>query len=293
MGMDRRGALLAALAMSLVGSSVAAASIIGDYPILTGQAIRYAAASVLLFLWALLTRRKIERPSGRDFLWLGAVALIGMVLFNVLLILATDRVDPSLVGAIAGSAPIVLAVVGALQMGRSPKRSLVLGAVLVTIGTALVVQARVDGDFVGIVLAVGVMIAEVGFSLLAVPVLPRVGPIGVAAHGTWLAAVMLVLGAVFLEGADAFRMPTAVEAAAFAHLTILVTAVAFVAWYTAVDRLGADTAGLFAGLIPVSALLVSALIGTDTITTTKLVGVFVVGAGVAYGLNQARESKGH
>ena len=109
--MDRRGVLLAALSMSLVGSSVAAASIIGDYPILTGQALRYAAASVLLFLWALLTRRKIVRPSGRDFLWLGAVALIGMVLFNVLLILATDRVDPSLVGAIAGSAPIVFAVV--------------------------------------------------------------------------------------------------------------------------------------------------------------------------------------
>lgn len=50
------------------------------------------------------------------------------------------------------------------------------------------------------------------------------------------------------------------------YLAIAVTAIAFVVWYWAVNRLGADTAGLFAGLILVSALLTAAALGTDAIS---------------------------
>ena len=39
-------------------------------------------------------------------------------------------------------------------------------------------------------------------------------------------------------------MPTSTELWALVFLAVLVTAVAFVSWYSAVDRLGAETAGL-------------------------------------------------
>ena len=44
------------------------------------------------------------------------------------------------------------------------------------------------------------------------------------------------------------------EAVAFAYLAVVVTALAFVLWYEALDRLGSARAGLLAGLVPVSAL---------------------------------------
>lgn len=286
--MDLKGGLFAALATSLVGSSVAAASLIGDYPILGGQAMRYAFASLLLFAWIKASRRSIPRLTRLDATWLSGVALFGMVLFNVLLILATARVDPSLVGAIVGTAPIVLAVVGALQLGKRPRFGLVGGAVLVAGGTALVMQATVSGDGLGIAFAVGVMLGEVGFSLLAVPALKRLGAIGVSAHSTWIAAAMLTVGALIFEGSEALRNPTPTEAWALVYLAVAVTAVAFVSWYTAVDRLGADTAGLFAGLIPITTLLTSALIGTDTVTPGKMIGVLVVGIGVYFGMRASR-----
>ena len=207
-----------------------------------------------------------------------------MALFNILLILSTDRIDPSLVGAIIGTAPIVLAIAGALQLGRRPQATPITAAVKVTIGTALVVQARVDGDTVGVMFAIGAMLAEVGFSLLAVPVLSAIGPVGVSLHVTWIAAVMLLVGAVGLEGSAALRMPTSTELWALTFLAVLVTAVAFVLWYSAVDRLGAETAGLFAGFIPVSALLTSAMLGTDSVTPVKIAGVLIVGLGVAFGM---------
>jgi hypothetical protein len=50
--MDRFPATtLAAVAMTAVGSSVAAASLLHDYPVMAGQAARYALASLVLFLW--------------------------------------------------------------------------------------------------------------------------------------------------------------------------------------------------------------------------------------------------
>src|SRR5918996_2258688 len=239
--------------MIIVGSSVTAASVIVDYPIMGGQAVRYAVASVVLFIWARVVAKPIPRPSPGDLGWLGAVALTGMVAFNVLLIAATARADPSLVGAIVGTAPVALAILGALQDRRSPSVGLVFAAVVVALGAAVVQQARLVGDTVGVLLAVGAMFGEVGFSLFAVPVLRKIGPLSVSAHGTWLAAAMLAAGALVVEGSDAVRAPTFAEAAALAYLALVVTAAAFVIWYSAVDRLGVDTAGLFAGLIPVSA----------------------------------------
>jgi drug/metabolite transporter (DMT)-like permease len=284
------GALFATGAVTLVGASVAAASLIGDYPLLGGQAARYALASALLVAWAKLTGRHIPRPSKIDIAWLSAVAFFGMVLFNVFLILSTDRIDPSLVGAIVGTAPIVLAVAGALQLRKTPQLRLVAAAFVVAAGTALVVQARVEGDLAGLLLAVAVMLGEVGFSLLAVPVLGRIGPIGVSVHATWLAAAMLVVGAMVFDGSAALRVPTATEFWALLFLAVLVTAAAFVMWYSAVDLMGAEKAGLFAGLIPVSALVTSAAIGTDMITLGKLTGVLMIGVGVVFGARVGRRA---
>ena len=274
----------AAAAMTAVGSSVAAASVLTEYPVMGGQAARYALASLMLFVWARLVRAPLARPTPRDLMWLTAVAFVGMAAFNVLLIAAAARADPSLVGAIVGTAPVVLAVFGALQARRRPSVTVVAAAVVVAVGAAVVQQARVTGGALATLLAVGAMLGEVGFSLLAVPVLRRLGAVAVSAHATWLAALILAFGAVTVDGSDAFRVPTSTELGALLYLAVVVTAVAFVLWYTAVDSLGADTAGLFAGLVPVSALVTSASIATDQLTTMKGAGVCLVGLGVVIGI---------
>jgi len=279
-----RSVLLAIGAMTFVGASVAAASLLGDYPVLASQGVRYAVASLLLVAWMRASKRSLVRPSRADLTWVGGVALVGMVLFNIFLIASTNRIDPSLVGAIVGTAPVGLAVIGALQLGRRPRANLVAAAITVAIGTALVLQARVEDDPLGIALALGAMLGEVGFSLLAVPVLASIGPLGVSIHSTWMAAVMLIIGALVFDGSLALPMPTPTEFLALTYLTVFVTAIAFMMWYTAVDGMGAERAGLFAGIIPVSALLTSSMIGTDIVTLPKLVGVLIVGLGVAFGL---------
>lgn len=105
-------------------------------------------------------------------------------------------------------------------------------------------------------------------------------------HAVWMAAVQLAVSGLLFER-DALRWPTAVEAGALAHMAVFVTVVAFVAWYTALDRLGADRAGLLVGTVAVTALATSALVGTATVTPVTVSGCALVAGGVAVGVRYA------
>ena len=265
--------------MSAVGSSVGASSLLVDYPVMLGQAGRYALAAALLFLFA---RGRLPALTRRDAVTLAALALTGLAGFNVLLIAALDYADPASVGVIIGAVPLALAVGGPLFAGRAPSLPLVGAAAVVVLGAGIVQWASPDVSLIGLLLAGGALAAEAAFTLLAVPVLPRIGPLATSAYACLFAAPLLLAGAL-LTGTE-LPAPQPAELAALAYLAIVVTALAFVAWYAAVGALGTEQAGLFAGLVPITALLSGALLGTATVTPARLVGVLLVGAGIAAGL---------
>lgn len=87
-----------------------------------------------------------------------------------------------------------------------------------------------------------------------------------------------------VDPAGAWRWPDARELVALLLLAVVVTAVAFVLWYSCVVDLGADRAGVLIGLMPVSGLAVAVLIGAQQFELKDLVSVTLVAAGVACGL---------
>jgi drug/metabolite transporter (DMT)-like permease len=271
--------------MVMVGSSVAAASLLTAYPVLTGQAARYATAAALLWAFTRARGRRLPKLTRRDAGWLVAVAAFGLSGFNYVLIEATARIDPSVVGAVLGATPIVLAILAPLQDRRPIAARTAGAAVAVTAGVVVVQRAAGPLDPLGLALAMLVLVGETGFALFAVPPLRRIGPIGVSFHATWIGAVQLVLGAMVLERGD-LRLPTLPEVAALAHMAVLVTVVAFVAWYSAISRLNADRAGLFLGLVPVTALITSALVGTATVTPATVSGCVIVALAVTAGASR-------
>ncbi len=62
------------------------------------------------------------------------------------------------------------------------------------------------------------------------------------------------------------------------------TALGFLLWYSAVRSLGVERAGLFSGVLPVTALLGAALLGNSSLTLGRIAGMLAVGAGIAAGL---------
>jgi drug/metabolite transporter (DMT)-like permease len=277
------GYVLAAAAMTALGSSVAASTILVDYPVFTGQAIRYGLAAVIL---ATLFRRQLRRPTLPELFQLAALAALGLAAFNVLLIAALREADPAVVGVVVGAVPVMLAVIGPLVSGEALSGRVVAAAVVVTVGVAGVQWSEPRFSLLGLVFAMGALACEAAFSLLAVPLLGRLRPIGVATYAAAAAVPILAVTAVVADGSGAFVPPHLDDAAAIAYLALIVTAAAFVAWYSAIDRVGAARAGLFAGLVPIAALVTSAAIGLTLITPLRLTGALVVCGGVILGVSR-------
>ena len=60
---------------------------------------------------------------------------------------------------------------------------------------------------------------------------------------------------------------------------------AFVLWYTAVARLGADRAGLFTGVVPVTAAVGGVLLGAPAPAPVVWAGMALVAVGLGVGLS--------
>ena len=73
-------------AMVCVGGSVAVSGVLAHAPVFTAEALRYAAACVILLVLARLTGRRLVLPRGTEWLWLAGIAATGLVLFNVALV---------------------------------------------------------------------------------------------------------------------------------------------------------------------------------------------------------------
>ncbi|MGX1135604.1 drug/metabolite transporter (DMT)-like permease [Streptomyces glaucescens] len=273
----------AASAMLLVGTSTAVSATIADYPVFTGQALRYALAAAILL--AVVRHRRLPRVrlTARDVLLLIALAATGLAGFNVFLVEATRHAGPAMIAAVVGAVPLVLALAGPLTERRRPAPRTVAAAIVVALGTA-VAAGLGSGSVRGLLLSLGALAGEVAFSLMAVPLLPKLGPLRVAAYPAALSVPMLLAAGLALDGTASLRLPTPGQAAAFGYLGAIVTAAAFFLWYDALRRLGADRAGLFAGLVPVGALLTTVALGIGQAGPADVTGALLVAVGVAVGL---------
>ncbi|MEV0714344.1 DMT family transporter [Asanoa sp. NPDC050611] len=280
------------LGMTLVGSSVSVSQLLLDYPTMTAQALRYAAAAAVLFLIAhrfprLGGARPGVRPTARELGILLVVAATGMAGFNACIMLALHHdTEPAVVGTVIGAAPLGLALLGPLvaRSGRArPSVRLVAAAAIVVAGTALV-EGTGQATPLGLLGAGGALAGEILFSLLAAVVLPRLGAVRVAAYSCALAVPLLVVGALVAGEPAAWRLPTATETAALVYLAGLMTVAAFVVWFIGLERLGVERAGILVGLMPVATLATAAVMAAALPGLGPALGVLTVAVGLAFGL---------
>lgn len=278
-----RGALLAALACVLVGGSFTANSLLGGYPYAGGQFLRYGLACLLLLpLAGRSGAARLRSLAPRQWGRLALLAAVGMVGFNLAVIAAERTAEPAVPGVFVGCAPVVVAVVVPLLEGRRPQRAVLYGALLVAVG-AFTVQGWGRTDGAGIGFSACALAGEVGFAVLAVPVLRPLGPRLLSASVCGIAAVEAAATGLLVDGTGWLGRPDATEAAALLWQAAVVTVVGFVCWYMGMQRIGAERATLFSGLIPVAAACTAPLVGTGSYGAVQALGSALVGAGVALG----------
>ncbi len=272
--------------MSTVGAAVTASAYLSDGRV-AAQALRYLGTAIVLVMFSRSRARRggpwtIRRPVGCEWLWLGAAATTGLTLYNLALVEAVQHADAPLVASIVSGVPLVLAIAGPLTARRRIGGRLVIGASAVVLGSAVMLGSG-RSDNVGVVLALVALAGECAFTLLSVPVLARLGPASIATHTSWIAASQLVLLGAVRGDLGAFE---GWDGAAWIALAYLVTASApaFALWFRAIGQVGADRAGLAAGVIPIAALATGVPLGVAHLDLSAVVGTGIVTCGIALGL---------
>lgn len=284
------GPATASGSLFLIGTAAPVAATVTRIPLLVGQGLRYLAASAILLLILHATgglRR--ARPRAADLPRIALLGAVGIAGFTIFFVGATRYADPALVGSVLSATPVLLAIIGPLLRGQRPAAQVIIGSVTVATGTALATGTGSAGP-VGVLLCVGALGCEVGFTMFAVGLVQRYGAMITTAYASVSGTIFLLLPALLINGPAGFAQvaPAPDELPALGYLAIMVSIGANLAWYTALPRLGPDRAGLFYALAPVGALVAGLVLHTSSPQPLEWVALAMVITGLLIGLGVVR-----
>lgn len=245
------------------------------YP-LYGALIRALPAGILLLL---IVRR---RPHG-SWWWKSVVlGILNMGAFFVLVYLAAQLLPTSIASTVMAAAPVVMMLFAWAILGARPRAAQVLAAGVGILGVALLLLAGTRTiDAAGVTASIAALaMSSLGY-VLAQKWSADIDAVSLTAWQLVAAGLVLAPVAVAVEGA-----PPAMDVTtwfAYAYISIVGTAIAFVAWFTGLRHLGAGTVGLVGLLNPVTGVLLGTLVAGELLTVRQILGVLIVLAAVLLG----------
>lgn len=243
---------------------------------LWGALIRALPAGLVLLLIA----RKL--PSG-SWWWKSLVlGTLNVGAFFVLVYVASKLLPSSVAATIMAAAAGVLMLVAWPLLNERPAARSLIGAALGLIGvTVLVFDGGAAVNPLGVAASLAAMLMSAfGFALTKrwsseQPI------IAVTAWQLLGGAIVIAPFAILIEGA-----PPALDTSAifgFAYVTLIATALAYVAWFTGLKHLPASSVGLVGLLNPISGVLLGTLLGGEEFGLRQLAGTAIVLTGVLVG----------
>lgn len=276
-------------AMVIVGSSVVVGRIAAlRLPIFLALGLRFAVACAVVLPLVRWKEGGLPRLGRRDWGILFGQTACGVFLFNVLLLHGLRLTSAGAAGIVTSTTPAWMGLLALAFLGERPGRRAWMGILLSVAGTlAVTVQGAASGatqggrPLLGGFLVLGAVLGEAGFLLLR-----KALPASLSALGA--AAAVSVLG--FLQ----FLAPALWQAASFDWASLgtgdlilllyygaVVTVLAYVLWFAGVVRVPAGVAGVFTGIMPVSALVLSRLLLDEPLGWRQAAGCAAVLCGIA------------
>ena len=292
--LSRLDALLVLMTVIWAGNYSIIKGALGEIPPVAFNAIRLTVASAL-FLVAIEGSRVAageskhdSRPlTRRDWTGIVALALVGQFLYQVLFISGLARTSVANSSLLIGCTPIFVALLTAAlgQERITPVRW--AGAVLSLVGIYLVVgyrnhdasmsRASLGGDLMMLAAVLCWSLATVGSR----PLLERHSPLVVTGYSMAIGSALYVPFA-WPELRDlGWRTVSAGAWLAVGFSAVFALCVAYMIWYTAVQRLGNTRTSVYSNMVPIAAMLIARLWLGEHIGPLKVAGAAAIILGVA------------
>ncbi|MER6170364.1 EamA family transporter [Streptosporangium sp. NPDC001681] len=245
------------------------------YP-LYGAVIRALPAGLLL----LLIGRKLPRGAW----WWKSLLLgtINMSAFFALVYLAAQLLPTSVASTIMATSPVVMMLLAWSLLSERPKVLHLTGAGVGIAGVCLMLFTGAAAvDPLGVLASVAAMVMSSFGFVLAKRWSAEVDVLSSTSWQLIAGGVVLLPFAVAVEGSPpSLDGP---EILGFGYLSVIATALAFVAWFAGLRHLSAGTVGLVGLLNPVTGVLLGTTIAGEVLTAQQLCGLMLTLLGILLG----------
>jgi len=282
----KKGALLSYLqitgAMIIVGSNIIAGKLISHgFPIFIASTLRFALASLLLLLLVMKFERGFPRVMKRDLLNIFFISFFGNFLYSIFLLYGLRLTSASESGIIAGSAPVVTAVLSYIFLHERLGKKKIFGLLLVILG---IVTLNLSGNplpgamhsVIGDLLIGGSVIGEALWTIFGKTISPKVTPLVLTALTTFSGFLLFLPFGVVQSIGFPFQSLPASDWLVIVYYAAVGTVGAYLLWYRGIPKLPASTAGMFVGIMPVSAVILSYVLLKEPFLWTHLLGILCV-----------------
>lgn len=269
--------LCLAAAMALVGSSVVAGEImIRHFPIHLGSLLRFALASAIIVPFWLWIEPRPPRLRPRSWLILAGQTLCGSALFTIFVLHGLRWTSPASAGIITSTTPACMGLLAWIILGERPGGRIMAGIALSVTGIAILnlagAQDGPDGSWRGNLLVAAAVVVESLFLLVRKSIPEKLSPLATSSIISVLATLFFMpLGLSQARGFAFAALPMEAWWCVL-YYAVAVTIIAYLCWFAGVTKVPASVAGIFTGILPVSALAVSALFLGQNVAWPHLLG---------------------
>jgi drug/metabolite transporter (DMT)-like permease len=245
---------------------------------------RFAAAAVLLWIWARMSRRPVRAPELGD---VGLVAVLGLTVvfaYNLFFLYGL-RHAPAADGSVIvpGLIPIVTTLLTWRVFGERPSRLAAIGLAVALVG--LVVVANPTGDvgssrLLGDGLFVGASCSWAAYTIAGREATARFGSVSANVYATAAGSLMLLPLSFFGGGWSGAAHAPASAWGGVAYLSVGGTVLGFVLFFEGVRLIGAARASAFALLVPIFGVVSSVLVLGEHLGPSLALGGVIVLAGL-------------
>lgn len=270
-------------AMIIVGSTVVVGKVItSSFPVFLASGLRFAISSMILLPMLLKANAGFPALRRKDVSILFLQSFAGNFLFSIFLLYGLRLTSAAESGIIIGTTSVVIGLISFLFLREKMAWSSSAGVVLATFG---VVVINVLGGslhveqgskpILGNLLVLGAVIGEALWTILGKVVSGKVTSLTIASLTSFFGLLMFLPFAIYEARSFDF---SAVSTAGWIPIVYygIGTVGAYILWYRGVSKVSASTAGVFTGILSVSAIILSYMILKEPFLWSHWVGIFCV-----------------
>lgn len=243
---------------------------------LFGAVLRALPAGILLLL--------VSRSRPHGSWWWKSVVLgtLNIGAFFALVYAAAQLLPSGIASTLMATSPAVMMLLAWPMLSERPRALALLGATVGIGGVFLMLGTGGSSPHVAGIIAslIAMALSSIGF-ILTKKWSAGVNILSLTAWQLIAGGLVILPIAILGEGAPPPLDPPAMLG--FLYLTLIATALAYVAWFTGLRHLSAGTVGLIGLLNPVTGVLLGSLLGGEVFALPQLIGMALVFAGILLG----------